>query len=411
MIEAVMIWNEPNNKSHWDFEFDPEWRIFADMVAPRRMRSQEQTEVTAGSGWNLHRFIRNSSGGEARRARSLRRGRGARISARTGTIGRSTNGRTKSETSEASPICRSGFPKLESPASARKKSRNLACAERRNCSSAVCPESIGTAFTICLARGRRPRAIERPKDHHTTATFTWVCCARTVPPNALRNYSQSRSHLGICQWFNFEDHRLDDAVRWLRRLGVKHLRTGISWADSFRPNAEQWFDRQMNALKEFEVTLTFCFTPEHRGIAPHYASPPLVPGEFAEFCARITRRYARSVSDGNSSDLNESHGGVSATAMTYVLLIRHATHHVVGKKTLGHTPGVHLNVLGRQQSEQLAETLCVLPIEAVYSGHSSGRAKPQNRWRTSSIYLCTWWMNLTNWKWATGRTAPSASST
>jgi beta-xylosidase len=77
---------------------------------------------------------------------------------------------------------------------------------------------------------------------------------------------------------------------------VKHLRTGISWADSFRPNADQWFDRQMNALKDFEVTLTFCFTPEHRGIAPHYASPPLVPGEFAEFCARMTRRYAPQLS-------------------------------------------------------------------------------------------------------------------
>ena len=32
MIEAVMIWNEPNNKSHWDFEIDPEWTAFAEMV-------------------------------------------------------------------------------------------------------------------------------------------------------------------------------------------------------------------------------------------------------------------------------------------------------------------------------------------------------------------------------------------
>ena len=39
----------------------------------------------------------------------------------------------------------------------------------------------------------------------------------------------SRSYtpdLGICQWFHFEDPRLDDAVRWLKRLGVTHLRTG-----------------------------------------------------------------------------------------------------------------------------------------------------------------------------------------
>ena len=25
MIEAAMIWNEPNNKSHWDLELDPDW--------------------------------------------------------------------------------------------------------------------------------------------------------------------------------------------------------------------------------------------------------------------------------------------------------------------------------------------------------------------------------------------------
>ena len=32
MIEAAMIWNEPNNKSHWDPEIDPDWSMFADMA-------------------------------------------------------------------------------------------------------------------------------------------------------------------------------------------------------------------------------------------------------------------------------------------------------------------------------------------------------------------------------------------
>src|SRR4051794_29221987 len=27
-----MLWNEPNNLSHWNFELDPEWRIFSEMV-------------------------------------------------------------------------------------------------------------------------------------------------------------------------------------------------------------------------------------------------------------------------------------------------------------------------------------------------------------------------------------------
>jgi len=32
MVEAVMLWNEPNNLSHWDFKADPDWKRFADMV-------------------------------------------------------------------------------------------------------------------------------------------------------------------------------------------------------------------------------------------------------------------------------------------------------------------------------------------------------------------------------------------
>ena len=32
MLEAVMLWNEPNNLSHWDFKIDPDWKKFAEMV-------------------------------------------------------------------------------------------------------------------------------------------------------------------------------------------------------------------------------------------------------------------------------------------------------------------------------------------------------------------------------------------
>ncbi len=32
MIEAVMLWNEPNNMSHWDFEIDSDWSAFSQMV-------------------------------------------------------------------------------------------------------------------------------------------------------------------------------------------------------------------------------------------------------------------------------------------------------------------------------------------------------------------------------------------
>jgi beta-xylosidase len=82
-------------------------------------------------------------------------------------------------------------------------------------------------------------------------------------------------------------------VRWLKELGVTYLRTGLSWADVFRPNALEWFDRQMKALEPFNVTVTFCFTPEHCGVAPHHTSPPKCVKEFADFCGWMTKRYAR----------------------------------------------------------------------------------------------------------------------
>lgn len=43
----------------------------------------------------------------------------------------------------------------------------------------------------------------------------------------------------------------------------------------------------------FDFTVTFCFTPEAKGIRPHHASPPGSVWEYADFCAAMVRRYAR----------------------------------------------------------------------------------------------------------------------
>lgn len=97
--------------------------------------------------------------------------------------------------------------------------------------------------------------------------------------------------MGICQWFHFQDHRLESAAAWLRRMRVKKLRTGLSWADWHRPGAIAWFDHQMAQLAEFDLTITLCFTPPSRGRLPHHTSPPLVPEEFSEFAEWVVRRY------------------------------------------------------------------------------------------------------------------------
>jgi len=112
-----------------------------------------------------------------------------------------------------------------------------------------------------------------------------------TPKMAARRFPTDGS-VGLCQWFHFEDPRLDDAVRWMKHYGVRYLRTGLSWADAYRPNAELWFDRMMAALEPFDVSLTLCFTPAHLGLEEHHTSPPKDNRQFAEFAQWAMERYA-----------------------------------------------------------------------------------------------------------------------
>jgi beta-xylosidase len=114
-----------------------------------------------------------------------------------------------------------------------------------------------------------------------------------APKLALEAYAPYAAEIGLCQWFHFQDPRLETAAAWMKQLGVRHLRTGLSWADAFREGALDWFDRQMETLAAFQVTATFCFTPEHLGLEPHHTSPPREPERFAEFCAEMVARYAK----------------------------------------------------------------------------------------------------------------------
>jgi beta-xylosidase len=109
-----------------------------------------------------------------------------------------------------------------------------------------------------------------------------------TPKLALERFDP---RMGICQWFHFEDPRLELAVDWMKRLGVRRVRTGLSWADWLRPNAEQWFDRMMGALADFDVMATLCFTPESRGKQPHHTSVPQRLEDYADFAQAMVERY------------------------------------------------------------------------------------------------------------------------
>ena len=66
MIEAAMIWNEPNNKSHWDPEIDPGWVKFAEMakLAVQAIRAENSglPRVLGGMSPIDPTFVQNLAG-------------------------------------------------------------------------------------------------------------------------------------------------------------------------------------------------------------------------------------------------------------------------------------------------------------------------------------------------------------
>jgi beta-xylosidase len=294
MLEAAMIWNEPNNKSHWDPELDPDWSRFAEMtvlaadsiarvnphltkvlggISPidagfmNRMKDfgvLDRVDAVAVHGfpldwnlWQIHDWP----------LRLAEIGAVTDLPVWVSEVGVSTFGAEEVQVwglRRTAELLLGNVPRVQ----------------------------WYSLYDLPMAWGATTRHREAEGSSYYRHFYMGLLREDGSPKPALEEFARMTPEMGVVQWFHFEDPRLDEAVSWMKHLGVTHLRTGLSWADSFRPNALDWFDRQMEALADFDVTVTFCFTPEHRGLMPHHTSPPLVPDEFARFCAQMTERYA-----------------------------------------------------------------------------------------------------------------------
>ena len=310
MIEAAMLWNEPNNKSHWDPEIDPDWVRFSEMVT---LTAQSLIEANPA----IRRMVGGMSPIDPGFVDKLRR-HGA--------------------LDHVDAIAVHGFPLDwnlwqidEWPAKIAEieAASGLPVWVTEVGVSSFGAEEVqawGLKRTLELIGGRAerihwyslydlPRSWEATTRHREAEGSSYyrhfymgLLREDGSPKPALLEFEKLSEPPGLMQWFHYQDHRLDDAVAWMKRLGVRQVRTGLSWADSFRPDALAWFDRQMEALGDFEVTVTFCFTPEHEGIAPHHTSPPREPQRFAEFCHAMIERYAPAPHASRS----ELHGAMTA---------------------------------------------------------------------------------------------------
>ncbi|MGE5681131.1 MAG: beta-xylosidase [Bacillota bacterium] len=309
MVEAIKFWNEPNNLSHWDFLIDPEWRDFSSMIeyaaqAVRRI-SPELTLVLGGISPIDSNFI------------ALLRGHNL--------------------LQWLDAVAVHGFPldwnhwKIDEWPEKVKEIEDISGLPVWVTEVGVSTfgadevQVFGLQRTTELLLNRVERvywyslldlpptweATTRHKESEGSAYYRHfymgLVRADGTPKPAMEHFNPE---MGLCQWIHFEDHRLDEIVYWLKKMGVKKLRTGISWADWYRPNALDWFDRQMEAIKDFDVTLTLCFTPPSRGKREHHTSPPVDLGEFAYFSEQVVKRYVLNEGTGEQSTQNKKVIGI-----------------------------------------------------------------------------------------------------
>lgn len=294
MIEAVTFWNEANNKSHWDMEVDPEWKMYARMVAIAAQATKAECSrvrrVLGGISPIDPGFVRHLQGLGALDDMDVVAVHGFPLDWNLWPIHAWRDKIAEIEAVTDLPVWVTevgvssfGAEEVQDFGLRRTAELLLGRVERVHWYSLYDLPSAWEATT---------RHREAEGSSYYRHFYMGLLREDGTPKLALRQFPQYTPELGICQWFHFEDHRLDAAVDWLKRLGVRRLRTGLSWADRHRPDALAWFDRMMKALEPFELTVTFCFTPESRGIRPHHTSPPQEMQEFADFCVEMLRRYA-----------------------------------------------------------------------------------------------------------------------
>jgi beta-xylosidase len=291
MVEAVMLWNEPNNLSHWDFKLDPDWKMFAGMVIAAskaiRRENPELPIVLGGISPIDPHFIQLLGSYGVLDAVDVVSVHGFPLDWNHWQLQDWPKKVDEIRAVTSKPVWVSeagvssfGAEEVQAFGLQRTADLLLPIVERVHWYS---------LFDLPAAWSATTRHKEAEGSAYYRHYYMGLLREDGSPKLAAESFP---SGMGICQWFHYEDPRLDLAVDWLKRLGVKYLRTGVSWADWYRENAEAWFDRQMQALEPFNTTLTFCFTPEHMGIAPHYTSPPKRAQDFAEFAVWAVRKYA-----------------------------------------------------------------------------------------------------------------------
>ncbi|HLL91193.1 MAG TPA: NAD-dependent epimerase/dehydratase family protein [Tepidisphaeraceae bacterium] len=109
---------------------------------------------------------------------------------------------------------------------------------------------------------------------------------------AAERLKQAAPTIGMLEWFRpGEQDRVERVLADLKELGVKELRTGVSWADWHTTKGEAWYSWLLPRLaQDVNILPCFVYTPPSWGVAPKTSAPPRRPRDYADFLdAMITK--------------------------------------------------------------------------------------------------------------------------
>jgi beta-xylosidase len=297
VIKAVVLWNEPNNLSHWDRAQDPDWALFAEMV---RLAGERIGQIAPGLPRVLGgispidpTFVRSLFGHGIADAIDVVAVHGFPLDWNRWHLGEWPR-RIESirEVSWGKPVWATevGASSMVSPA--------LQSWAVDATLEQLAPHVERVFWYALMDLPEHWEAVTRHRGSEGSAYYRHfrmgVCDAEgRAKPAADRLSVWAARGVGVCEWVYWrEESRFERMLDLLRALGIRRVRTGIGWADWDRPGGVEWFDYVMRRLTAYDVTLTLCFTPARAGRTPHHTSPPINLGDFANFCDVVLHRYA-----------------------------------------------------------------------------------------------------------------------
>lgn len=109
------------------------------------------------------------------------------------------------------------------------------------------------------------------------------------------SHNKPLATVGILEWFRpGEYEEVRNTIADLNKLGITHLRTGISWADWYVDGTEEWYDWLFAELdKHVEILPCFLYTPPSIGEMEKTSAPPRDLKSYADFLDTMINKYGQ----------------------------------------------------------------------------------------------------------------------